>query len=120
MFKATNPIAALVIFDDVVKLQKLGEASHFAADFDEPRCAVEVQTGRLFGAHARHRAAKAALERRRRDGVIVCSSTYESIDTILRLQDDDAKAGAPVLRLAFDGALDTGSVDRLRALLYYP
>ena len=37
-FKATNPITALVTFDDVVKLQKLDKES-FLAEFEAYKCA---------------------------------------------------------------------------------
>ena len=54
---------------------------------------------------------------------------YENVDTILRLKADNDEAredierggaaSAPVLRLAFDGTLDTSNIEKLRSYLYY-
>ena len=45
------------------------------------------------------------------------ASMYENADIMLRLKGTPTEA--PLLHLAFDGALDQGVEDRLRSFLYY-
>lgn len=91
--------------------------------------AADAGIPRFRGAGARYRFAKVALERLRSAGVVTVASMYENVDTILRLKADNDEAredierggaaSAPVLRLAFDGTLDTSNIEKLRSYLYY-
>ena len=73
--------------------------------------------GQFAGANARYRYAKAVEIGDRADGVIEVASTYENVDIMLRLKGIPTKA--PLLHMAFDGALDQSVEERLRSFLYY-
>ena len=104
-------------------------SSSFAVNPGELIAAADAGIPRFRGAGARYRFAKVALERLRSAGVVTVASMYENVDTILRLKADNDEAredierggaaGAPVLRLAFDGTLDTSNIEKLRSYLYY-
>ena len=51
------------------------------------------------------------------NGIITAASMYENTDIVLKLLEDPA--GAPVLRLSFDGTLDQSVEEKLRSFLYY-
>lgn len=104
-------------------------SSSFAVNPGELIAAADAGIPRFRGAGARYRFAKVALERLRSAGVVTVASMYENVDTILRLKADNDEAredierggaaSAPVLRLAFDGTLDTSNIEKLRSYLYY-
>ncbi len=95
----------------------LGEASAFSKDRDELRGLATGALGSYAAANGRYRYAKAMQEGRAVDGVIVAASMYENTDIMLRLRNIPTQA--PLLHLAFDGALDQSIEDRLRSFLYY-
>ena len=95
----------------------LGAASPFSPDRAELRSLVTDALGSFSGANGRYRYAKAVQAGRAVDGVIVAASMYENTDIMLRLKGIPSKA--PLLHLAFDGALDQSIEDRLRSFLYY-
>ena len=95
----------------------LGKASPYASDFAQLRQAATDALGQFAGANARCRYAKAVQAGQTVDGVIAVASMYENADIMLRLKGTPTEA--PLLHLAFDGALDQGVEDRLRSFLYY-
>ena len=95
----------------------LGAASPFSSDRVELRSLATDALGSFSGANGRYRYAKAVQAGRAADGVIVAASMYENTDIMLRLKGIPSKA--PLLHLAFDGALDQSIEDRLRSFLYY-
>ncbi len=95
----------------------LGTASPYAGDLARLRQTATDALGQFAGANARYRHAKAVQMGQTVDGVIAVASMYENADIMLRLKGTPAKA--PLLHLAFDGALDQGVEDRLRSFLYY-
>ena len=95
----------------------LGAASPFSPDRAELRSLATDALGSFSGANGRYRYAKAVQAGRAADGVIVAASMYENTDIMLRLKGIPSKA--PLLHLAFDGALDQSIEDRLRSFLYY-
>ncbi len=95
----------------------LGAASTFSADRAELRSLATDALGSYAAGNGRYRYAKAVQAGRGADGVIVAASMYENTDIMLRLKGIPSKA--PLLHLAFDGALDQSIEDRLRSFLYY-
>ncbi len=95
----------------------LGSASTFSADRAELRSLAADALGSYAAGNGRYRYAKAVQAGRGADGVIVAASMYENTDIMLRLKGIPSKA--PLLHLAFDGALDQSIEDRLRSFLYY-
>ncbi len=95
----------------------LGSASTFSADRAELRSLATDALGSYAAGNGRYRYAKAVQAGRAADGVIVAASMYENTDIMLRLKGIPSKA--PLLHLAFDGALDQSIEDRLRSFLYY-
>ena len=95
----------------------LGGASAYSPDRDELRSLATEAMGTYAAANGRYRYAKAVQAGRASDGVIVAASMYENTDIMLRLRNIPTQA--PLLHLAFDGALDQSIEDRLRSFLYY-
>lgn len=97
--------------------ETLGAASPYAVDYTRLREVATDALGRFAGANARYRYAKAVEIGDRVQGVIEAASTYENVDIMLRLK--GVPSAAPLLHLAFDGALDQSVEERLRSFLYY-
>ena len=97
--------------------ETLGAASPYAVDYTRLREVATDALGRFAGANARYRYAKAVEIGDRVQGVIEAASTYENVDIMLRLK--GVSSAAPLLHLAFDGALDQSVEERLRSFLYY-
>ena len=95
----------------------LGSASPYSEGIDALREAAEKALGSYRGANGRYRAAKERLMAPRVNGIITAASMYENTDIVLKLLEDPA--GAPVLRLSFDGTLDQSVEEKLRSFLYY-
>ena len=95
----------------------LGDMSAYASDHSQLRQIATDALGQFAGANARYRYAKAVQAGQRADGVVAVASMYENADIMLRLK--SAPCQAPLLHLAFDGALDQSVEDRLRSFLYY-
>lgn len=95
----------------------LGSASPYSEGIDALREAAEKALGSYRGANGRYRAAKERLMAPRVSGIITAASMYENTDIVLKLLEDPA--GAPVLRLSFDGTLDQSVEEKLRSFLYY-
>lgn len=95
----------------------LGAESPYAGDQTALRQVATDALGQFAGANARYRYAKAVQAGDRVDGIIEVASTYENVDIMLRLKGIPTKA--PLLHLAFDGALDQSVEERLRSFLYY-
>ena len=93
------------------------ETAADSSGFNGLRQVATDALGQFAGANARYRYAKAVEIGDRADGVIEVASTYENVDIMLRLKGIPAKA--PLLHLAFDGALDQSVEERLRSFLYY-
>lgn len=93
------------------------EVAADSSGFNGLRQVATDALGQFAGANARYRYAKAVEIGDRADGVIEVASTYENVDIMLRLKSIPAKA--PLLHLAFDGALDQSVEERLRSFLYY-
>lgn len=93
------------------------ETAAESSGFNALRQVATDALGQFAGANARYRYAKAVEIGDRADGVIEVASTYENVDIMLRLKGIPAKA--PLLHLAFDGALDQSVEERLRSFLYY-
>lgn len=93
------------------------ETAAESSGFNGLRQVATDALGQFAGANARYRYAKAVEIGDRSDGVIEVASTYENVDIMLRLKGIPAKA--PLLHLAFDGALDQSVEERLRSFLYY-
>lgn len=93
------------------------ETAADSSGFNGLRQVATDALGQFAGANARYRYAKAVEIGDRADGVIEVASTYENVDIMLRLKGISAKA--PLLHLAFDGALDQSVEERLRSFLYY-
>lgn len=93
------------------------ETAADSSGFNGLRQVATDALGQFAGANARYRYAKAVEIGDRTDGVIEVASTYENVDIMLRLKGIPAKA--PLLHLAFDGALDQSVEERLRSFLYY-
>lgn len=95
----------------------LGDMSAYAPDHSQLRQIATDALGQFAGANARYRYAKAVQAGQRADGVVAVASMYENADIMLRLK--SAPCQAPLLHLAFDGALDQSVEERLRSFLYY-
>lgn len=95
----------------------LGDMSAYASDHSQLRQIATDALGQFAGANARYRYAKAVQAGQRADGVVAVASMYENADIMLRLK--SAPCQAPLLHLAFDGALDQSVEERLRSFLYY-
>ena len=95
----------------------LGDMSAYASDHSQLRQIATDVLGRFAGANARYRYAKAVQAGQRADGVVAVASMYENVDIMLRLK--SVPCQAPLLHLAFDGALDQSVEERLRSFLYY-
>ena len=95
----------------------LGDMSAYASDHSQLRQIATDVLGQFAGANARYRYAKAVQAGQRADGVVAVASMYENVDIMLRLK--SAPCQAPLLHLAFDGALDQSVEERLRSFLYY-
>ncbi|MDO5791940.1 MAG: acyl-CoA dehydratase activase [Coriobacteriia bacterium] len=95
----------------------LGDMSAYASDHSQLRQIATDALGRFAGANARYRCAKAVQAGQRADGVVAVASMYENVDIMLRLK--SVPCQAPLLHLAFDGALDQSVEERLRSFLYY-
>lgn len=95
----------------------LGAESPYAGDQTALRQVATDALVQFAGANARYRYAKAVQAGDRVDGIIEVASTYENVDIMLRLKGIPTKA--PLLHLAFDGALDQSVEERLRSFLYY-
>ena len=95
----------------------LGDMSAYAPDHSQLRQIATDALGQFAGANARYRYAKAVQAGQRADGVVAVASIYENADIMLRLK--SAPCQAPLLHLAFDGALDQSVEERLRSFLYY-
>lgn len=99
---------------------RLGARSTFTVDRAAlPEAADEAGLARFRGANGRYRYAAARLAAAGADGVITVASMYENTQLLLGLSDAARPSGAPLLNLAFDGALDQGIDERLRSFLYY-
>lgn len=95
----------------------LGDMSAYASDHSQLRQIATDALGQFAGANARYRYAKAVQAGQRADGVVAVASMYENADIMLRLK--SVPCQAPLLHLAFDGALDQSVEERLRSFLYY-
>ena len=95
----------------------LGDMSAYASDHSQLRQIATDVLGQFAGANARYRYAKAVQAGQRADGVVAVASMYENVDIMLRLK--SVPCQAPLLHLAFDGALDQSVEERLRSFLYY-
>lgn len=95
----------------------LGDMSAYAPDHSQLRQIATDALGQFAGANARYRYAKAVQAGQRADGVVAVASMYENADIMLRLK--SVPCQAPLLHLAFDGALDQSVEERLRSFLYY-
>ena len=95
----------------------LGDMSAYASDHSQLRQIATDALGQFAGANARYRYAKAVQAGQRADGVVAVASMYENADIMLRLKSVPCRA--PLLHLAFDGALDQSVEERLRSFLYY-
>ena len=95
----------------------LGDMSAYASDHSQLRQIATDVLGQFAGANARYRYAKAVQAGQRADGVVAVASMYENVDIMLRLKSVPCRA--PLLHLAFDGALDQSVEERLRSFLYY-
>ena len=95
----------------------LGDMSAYASDYSQLRQIATDALGQFAGANARYRYAKAVQAGQRADGVVAVASMYENVDIMLRLK--SVPCQAPLLHLAFDGALDQSVEERLRSFLYY-
>lgn len=95
----------------------LGDMSAYAPDHSQLRQIATAALGQFAGANARYRYAKAVQAGQRADGVVAVASMYENADIMLRLK--SVPCQAPLLHLAFDGALDQSVEERLRSFLYY-
>ena len=95
----------------------LGDMSAYASDHSRLRQIATDVLGQFAGANARYRYAKAVQAGQRADGVVAVASMYENVDIMLRLK--SVPCQAPLLHLAFDGALDQSVEERLRSFLYY-
>lgn len=95
----------------------LGDMSAYASDHSQLRQIATDALGQFAGANARYRYAKAVQSGQRADGVVAVASMYENADIMLRLK--SVPCQAPLLHLAFDGALDQSVEERLRSFLYY-
>ena len=95
----------------------LGDMSAYASDYSQLRQIATDALGQFAGANARYRYAKAVQAGQRADGVVAVASMYENADIMLRLK--SVPCQAPLLHLAFDGALDQSVEERLRSFLYY-
>ena len=95
----------------------LGDVSAYASDHSQLRQIATDVLGQFAGANARYRYAKAVQAGQRADGVVAVASMYENADIMLRLK--SVPCQAPLLHLAFDGALDQSVEERLRSFLYY-
>ena len=95
----------------------LGDMSAYASDHSQLRQIATDALGQFAGANARYRYAKAVQAGQRADGVVAAASMYENADIMLRLK--SVPCQAPLLHLAFDGALDQSVEERLRSFLYY-
>lgn len=95
----------------------LGDVSAYASDHSQLRQIATDALGQFAGANARYRYAKAVQAGQRADGVVAVASMYENADIMLRLK--SVPCQAPLLHLAFDGALDQSVEERLRSFLYY-
>ena len=95
----------------------LGDMSAYASDHSQLRQIATDALGQFAGANARYRYAKAVQAGQRADGVVAVASMYENVDIMLRLK--SVPCQAPLLHLAFDGALDQSVEERLRSFLYY-
>ena len=95
----------------------LGDMSAYAPAHSQLRQIATDALGQFAGANARYRYAKAVQAGQRADGVVAVASMYENADIMLRLK--SAPCQAPLLHLAFDGALDQSVEERLRSFLYY-
>ncbi len=95
----------------------LGDMSAYASDHSQLHQIATDALGQFAGANARYRYAKAVQAGQRADGVVAVASMYENADIMLRLK--SVPCQAPLLHLAFDGALDQSVEERLRSFLYY-
>ena len=95
----------------------LGVSSPFSRDHAQLRQLATDALGQFAGANARYRYAKTVQAGQTAAGVVEVASLYENADIMLRLKGIPSKA--PLLHLAFDGALDQSVEERLRSFLYY-
>lgn len=107
-------------FDAMARVVKaLGEASPFAASFDDLRAAADQAVGPYRGGNGRYRAAKTAMPPKGARGTLALASMYENTDIMLKLREGFFELPVPALHVGFDGVLDKSIEGKIRSFVYY-